>query len=410
MSETSDIGILGSGPAALAIAGACIRRGASVTLVAPSPRQPWEPNYCLWADEVPAALRSVIERTWPEVSVATSLGERHLQRPYAKLDTHAFQHRLWEDIRVGSARIVAERAARLEHHEDGARIHIGGGGTERVRLVIDASGARSPFVHRVHRRAPAYQRAYGVFLHAPGHRFDLERSTLMDFRPVASHAGEPPSFLYLLPLSPDRLFVEETSLAHRPGVSLSLLRERLEGRLHSLGLEQSPRVGEERCSIAMGLGLPARGQPLVPFGAAASMVHPASGYSIAHALRKAELVAEAIVSALAHDDVQRAVAAGNAAVWPRSDRATWEFYACGLESLVSMDVAETSRFFDAFFRMPPQAWSGYLGGTLSPRELGVVMTRLFRSLPASVQWQLVRTSLSAGAAPLARTFLQTGAT
>ncbi|MGB5682977.1 MAG: lycopene cyclase family protein, partial [Polyangiales bacterium] len=189
-----------------------------------------------------------------------------------------------------------------------------------------------------------------------------------------------------------------------------LLRERLEGRLHSLGLGQSARVGEERCSIAMGLGLPARGQPLVPFGAAASMVHPATGYSIAHALRKAELVAEAIVSALADDDVQRAVGAGNAAVWSRSERATWELYAFGLESLVSMNLAETSRFFDAFFRMPTEAWSGYLGGTLGPGELGAVMTRLFRSLPAAVQWQLVRTSVSAGVAPLARTFLQTGTT
>jgi lycopene beta-cyclase len=344
------------------------------------------------------------------VSVATSLGERHLQRAYVKLDTHAFQQRLWEDLRVGSARILPDRAGRLEHHDDCTRIHISGGRTERVRLVIDASGARSPFVQRVHRRAPAYQVAYGVFLHAPGHGFDLDRSTLMDFRPVASDAEEPPSFLYLLPLSPERLFVEETSLAHRPGVSLSLLRERLEGRLHSLGLGQSARVGEERCSIAMGLGLPARGQPLVPFGAAASMVHPATGYSIAHALRKAELVAEAIVGALADDDVQRAVGAGNAAVWSRSERATWELYAFGLESLVSMNLAETSRFFDAFFRMPTEAWSGYLGGTLGPGELGAVMTRLFRSLPAAVQWQLVRTSVSAGVAPLARTFLQTGTT
>jgi len=398
----------------LAIASACIRRGASVTLIAPSPRKAWLPNYCLWAEEVPDALEVLIERTWREVSVATPLGERHLRRPYAKLHTESFQRRLFEDLRAGAARVVPERAAALEHDRDGTLVRMHGGQSQRVRVLIDASGAGSPFVERVHRRPPAHQVAYGVFLHAPGHRFDLDRATLMDFRPAGSPAstaaGEPPSFLYLLPLSADRLFLEETSLAHRPGANMAVLRTRLEARLASLGLDQAPRTGEERCSIPMGLGLPVQGQPLVPFGAAAAMVHPATGYSIAHALRKAEPVAEAIVTALGEGGVELARAAGNAAVWSRAQRATWELYAFGLEALVSMDAAETSRFFDTFFRMPISSWAGYLAGTLNPSELGGVMTRLFRSLPASVRWRLVRAGISAGAAPLARTVLQTGMT
>ena len=410
MSETRDIGVLGSGPAALAIAAGCVRRGASVTLIAPSPRQPWRPNYCLWAEEVPVALESLIERSWREVSVATSLGERRLPRRYAKLDTESFQSWLWQDLRAGATHVVAERAAGLEHQDDGTLVRIEGGASERVRLLIDASGAASPFARRIHRRPPAHQVAYGLFLHAPGHRFDLDCATLMDFRPPSSAEGEPPSFLYLLPLSGDRLFLEETSLASRPGASMAILRTRLEKRLVSLGLDRSPRTGEERCSIPMGLGLPAQGQPLVPFGAAASMVHPATGYSIAHTLRKAEPVAEAIVSALAEGGVENARAAGNAAVWSRSQRATWELYAFGLEALVSMDVDETSRFFDAFFRMPLASWAGYLAGTLSPVELGAAMTGLFRTLPASVRWRLLKAGISAGAAPLARTVLQQGMT
>lgn len=410
MREIRDIGVLGSGPAAMTIAAACTRRGASVTLIAPSPRQPWEPNYCLWADEVPASLESLVERTWPEVSVATSLGQRHLRRRYAKLHTGEFQQSLWRELQSGDARVVPERAARLEHEADGTSIHLHGGASRRVRVLIDASGASSPFVQRVHNREPARQVAYGVLLDAPGHGFDLDRATLMDFRPAASLAEEPPSFLYVLPLSQDRLFLEETSLAHRPGVDMDSLRVRLQMRLGSFGLERCARLGVERCSIDMGRALPVPDQPLIPFGAAASMVHPATGYSIAHVLRKAEPVAQAIVDALATDDVERARDAGNAAVWSRSQRAVWELYAVGLESLVSMDVGETSRFFDAFFRMPLDSWAGFLAGTLSPSELGVVMTRLFRILPASVCWQLFLTSVSAGAAPLARTFLQPGTT
>jgi lycopene cyclase-like protein len=355
-------------------------------------------------------MASLVECSWDEVTVATPLEERHLPRRYAKLHTDSLQRSWWSELAAGSAHVVPERAARLDHDDEGTSIHIEGGATERARVLVDASGAGSPFVERVHRRPPAHQIAYGALLHAPGHGFDRDRATLMDFRPASAHESEPPSFLYVLPLSRERIFLEETSLASRPGASPTLLRSRLEARLRSLGLADAPRLGEERCSIPMGLGLPAQGQPLVPFGAAASMVHPATGYSIAHVLRKAEPVAEAIIGALADDDLELAVAAGNAAVWPRSQRTVWELYAFGLESLVRMDVVETSRFFDAFFRLPVASWSGFLSGTLGPSELGVVMTRLFRSLPASVRWRLLRTSVSAGAAPLARTVLQSGTT
>ena len=73
-----------------------------------------------------------------------------------------------------------------------------------------------------------------------------------------------------------------------------------------------------------------------------------------------------------------------------------------------MNTAETGRFFDAFFRLPTEAWSGYLAGTLSPAALGAVMTRLFRSLPFSLRWRLLRTSVSSGVAPLARSILHPG--
>ncbi len=76
VTDLHDIGVLGSGPAALAVASACARRGASVTVVSPEPHSPWMPNYCLWADEVPLELQDLTEQFWPEVSVATVLGAR----------------------------------------------------------------------------------------------------------------------------------------------------------------------------------------------------------------------------------------------------------------------------------------------------------------------------------------------
>jgi hypothetical protein len=47
---------------------------------------------------------------------------------------------------------------------------------------------------------------------------------------------------------------------------------------------------------------------------------------------------------------------------------------------------------------------------LSPSGLGGAMTQVFRSLPVSVRWHLLRTGLSAGAPPLVRSVLQSGTT
>jgi lycopene beta-cyclase len=392
------------------MAGACGQLGASVLIVAPEPESLWLPNYCLWADEVPLEMEDLAEQVWPKVCVGTPHGARTLDRPYAKLSTHGLQTSLWNQVRSGTAHVVPERATRLDHRVGETLIHVDDGSTHRARVLVDASGATTRFVRRVHRRAPAFQTAYGLMLRAPDHGFDPEQMMLMDFRPASADTTEPPSFLYALPLSDGRLFLEETSLARRPAMRLEVLRARLQVRLKSLGLERAERMGEEHCSIPMGLGLPAPGQPLVPFGAAASMVHPASGYLISQILRKAAPVAESILEGLDSEGADGAVAFGNATLWPRTQRTVWELYGFGLEALVDMNATAIARFFDCFFQLPLEAWSGFLAGSLGPSELGVVMTRLFRSLPASVRWHLVRRSLSGGAAPLARSFLHSGLT
>ncbi len=410
MDNLHDIGVLGSGPAAMCIAAACARRGASVALIAPEPESPWKPNYCLWADELPEGMEDLIEQVWAEACVVTPWRSQVLERPYVKLDTRALQGFLWNTLRSGSVHVTSDRATRLDHRQGETRVHIEDGSTKRVRVVIDASGAGSRFIQRVHRRAPAFQTAFGLLLRAPNHGFDPNRMVLMDFREVSSHASGPPSFLYVLPLGEDRLFIEETSLARRPAMRLDVLSARLDTRLGRLGLEQCERLSEEHCSIPMGLGLPKPRQPLVPFGAAGAMVHPASGYLISRVLRQADPVAESILAGLASGDAALAIASGNATLWPRPQRTAWELYGFGLETLVGMSATEIARFFDAFFQLPRDVWSGFLSGNLSPSALGFSMTQIFRSLPASVRWHLFRTGLSAGAAPLLRSALQPGTT
>lgn len=408
MTGLFDIAVLGTGPAGLSIAEASAARGAAVALIAPEPHAEWKPNYCLWADELPSAWAGLVERRWPRALVETEFCSHALERSYVKLDTARLQSTISGELRRFGARFVTGEAIDLEHDAEQTRVRLRDGQTLRARVVIDASGARSRFVRRGHARIQAQQVAYGALIRAPGHSFDPDEAVLMNFRPASPRLGDPPSFLYALPFDRDRVFLEETSLAHRPGVEIAKLRARLETRLAALGLEDCEVLAEEHCVIPMGLALPLPRQRVLPFGAAASMVHPASGYLIAQIARAAGPVALALMNGLESADPQTAIHAAMSTLWPRDRRKSWELYSFGLESLLGMNTLETARFFDSFFRLPTQAWSGYLAGTLSPSELGAVMTRLFRSLPLSLRWRLLRTSVSSGVAPLARSILHAG--
>ena len=407
MTSGFDIAVLGSGPAGLSLAASLVVRGARVVVVAPEPEARWRPNYCLWRDELPNHWLPWIERAWPSASVATALGKRSLSRTYTKLDGAALQSGLFDRLRRHGAEVRSGAATVLHHDHDCTRIEIAAQASIHARVVVDASGARSPFVKRVRQRQPALQVAWGRLVDAPGHSFDPEEAVLMDFRPAAG-AGEPPTFLYALPLDDRRVFVEETSLAGRPGVAMALVRARLHDRMRDLGLAEQPVLAEEHCVIPMGLALPTGHQRVVPFGAAASMVHPASGYLVSHIVRKTEPVAEALVRHLEAPDRQDAINAAMGALWPREQRMAWELYAFGLESLIRMSTTEVTRFFDAFFRLPTAGWGGFLAGTLRPAELGSVMTRIFRSLPLGLRWRLLQSGLSGGVTPLARSMLPAG--
>ena len=60
-------------------------------------------------------------------------------------------------------------------------------------------------------------------------------------------------------------------------------------------------IHEEHCLFPMNLPLPDRSQPLLAFGGAASMVHPASGYMVGALLRRAPTLAKQLAEAIAID-------------------------------------------------------------------------------------------------------------
>ena len=78
-------------------------------------------------------------------------------------------------------------------------------------------------------------------------------------------------------------------------------------------LEQVKKIHEEEWSfIPVGGPLPVAQQPITAFGAAANLVHPATGYSIARSLREAPAFAQEVANLLRK---QQAVGDTAESVW-----------------------------------------------------------------------------------------------
>jgi capsanthin/capsorubin synthase len=389
-----DVAIMGSGPAGLALARACIRRGLSVVVVAPEPEVPWTASYAAWDDEVSdPVFRATFEATWAAPSVYVSEREQVLDRRYARFSTPALQAALL----AGVGGVEAGLVLAVEHDDQGATLRLVDR-TIEARVAVDATGAASRFLERRADTVPAWQVAHGRLVEVDEHPWFEGEMVLMDWRPLpASRPHEAPSFLYAMPLGRNVVFLEETSLAARPAASLGALASRLDRRILQLGLRVRDTLAEERCRIPMGLALPRLDQRTLGFGVAAGLVHPATGYQVARSLAEAPALAEAIALGLEEGGPALASQRGWATLWPRERRIEWELYAFGLDFLTTLDAEQLRAFFGAFFSLETRAWSGFLSGTLGAAGLARAMGQVFAHLDAPLRWELMRAGVHARA-------------
>jgi len=265
----------------------------------------------------------------------------------------------------------------------GGRVVLLADGTRLTApALVDAGGHRAPLSHRAGRnphdhaarraardepgdaarrhdpgrqpRVAAEQTAYGVVVDAataapvvgPG------EALFMDWRP--DH-GEPgwPTFLYAIPLGGDAVLLEETSLARRPGLPLPVLRRRLHARLAHHGITATPDARVER--VRFPVDGPRHVTPgVLGYGAAAPLVHPASGFSVADALRLAPLAADALATG--------GVPAARRLLWSARAVAVHRLRRIGLEALLRMPPEAVPDFFETFFALPARHRHAYLSG------------------------------------------------
>lgn len=345
----ADVIVVGGGPAGWSLASACARIGLRVTLVAAT--RGWPATYGMWLDEtalLPAGSR------W--VSARARGSGRWLPREYAVLDNDsvlaAFDH---PGIEVVKARAEAMSAT---------DVRLTSGDVLSAGMVFDATGVLGA-ANRVE------QTAYGVVVPASS----VSEAVFMDWRQPPGF-GEPATFLYAVPLPDGRVLLEETCLARRPGLGFRELKERLHARM-------GPLDGPvERVRFPVDVPPPAiRARGAIPFGAAAGLVHPATGFSLADTFRLAPVVAS---------HVRVGPRAVRRVLWPPQSKLVYRLRRRGLATLLSLTAAEHEEFFDLFFALPERHQRAYLSGRADLVGTAAAMTAMFRAAPAHLRRKMIK--------------------
>ena len=382
-----DVLVAGGGPAGWAVAAACARLGLATELVDPSPDRPWRATYGSWREELPTDVDPAVSATGH--GMAIGITEHRLGWEYVVLDNATLRDRL----STAPVTVVKGRVRDARVNAPGVTVDVNGC-TRQTAVLFDATGAARSVLGAASRRLAlaAEQTAVGVVVDTEAARALVTpgRALFMDWRP---HHGETgwPTFLYGIPVTKDHVLLEETSLARRPGLGLPVLRRRLHARLAHHGIAVPPN-SEERVRIPVDRPLPARGEwrgPVVPFGAASPLVHPATGYSVATSLQLAPRVAAAVGDALQRGGSAAAGVAAWRTVWSPAALAVHALRRRSLESLLRLPPRLVPNFFDVFFALPQHHRWSYLTGREDVPGSAAAMGALFAAAPWWLRRRLV---------------------
>ncbi|KAL4457454.1 hypothetical protein ABPG75_012319 [Micractinium tetrahymenae] len=400
LSATADVAVVGAGPAGLALAAELAQQGLSVALV--SPEAKFVNNYGVWLDEFrELGLEHTLDAVWDDAVCFFKEAQMvRVGRPYGRVCRRRLREHLLSRCAAAGVRYVEAEvdAASSGADQQAAELALADGRTLCCRLPVLASGVAAGRLLKYEAGVPAVaaQTAYGIEAEVEGYggAYPVDKMLFMDFRRhhsglydgtatlqkpgMSQHGqdglwgteGETPSFLYAMPLGGNRVFLEETCLVARPALPFATLKRRLERRCRALGIKVGQIHEEEWSYIPVGGPLPLPDQPVAAFGAAANLVHPATGYSITRSLREAPAMARAAKLALQEQPSSAAAVRFLwEALWTQERRRQASFQVFGMELLCQLDARATADFFTTFFKLPASYWRGFLASKLSSVDL-----------------------------------------
>lgn len=378
-----DLAVVGGGPAGLAVAQQVSEAGLSVCAIDPSPKLIWPNNYGVWVDEFEAMdLLDCLDTTWSGAVVfIDDQSKKSLDRPYGRVNRKQLKSKMLQKCISNGVKFHQAKVIKVIHEESKSLLICNDGVTVQAAVVLDATGFSRCLVQYDKPYNPGYQVAYGILAEVEEHPFDVDKMVFMDWRDshlnndmkLKERNSKIPTFLYAMPFSNNRIFLEETSLVARPGVPMEEIQERMVARLRHLGIKVKSIEEDEHCVIPMGGPLPVLPQRVVGIGGTAGMVHPSTGYMVARTLAAAPVVANSIVKYLGSSD--RGLSGNELSsevwkdLWPIERRRQREFFCFGMDILLKLDLPGTRRFFDAFFDLEPRYWHGFLSSRLFLPEL-----------------------------------------
>ena len=231
-----------------------------------------------------AWLQPLVARSWDAQTVAFPAHSRRLALPYHSI-TSARLHQVLSATLAGRARLGAQIT---ELGASGLRLATG----EAIdgALVIDGRGASA-----MHGFDLRWQKFLGVELELGGPH-GLDAPLLMDAT-VAQLDGY--RFVYVLPLSPRRLLVEDTYYSDSPELQATVLRQRVRDYAARRGWTVQAVEREETGVLPIVLDGDAQrfwdqaDDGVARSGMRAMLFHHTTGYSLPDAVRLADAIAAA---------------------------------------------------------------------------------------------------------------------
>ncbi|CAN1340237.1 Lycopene epsilon cyclase, chloroplastic [Linum perenne] len=411
--EVLDLVVIGCGPAGLALAAESAKLGLNVGLIGPD--LPFTNNYGVWEDEFnDLGLAGCIEHVWKDTIVYLDEDDPVMVgRAYGRVNRDLLHEELLRRCVESGVSYLNSKVESIDEATNGhRRVVCEDNVLVQCRLASVASGAASGKLLQYEVGGPrvCVQTAYGVEVEVENNPYDPSLMVFMDYRNYtkqnsSSLEAQYPTFLYAMSMSPTRVFFEETCLASKDAMPFDLLKRKLMSRLETMGIRILRTYEEEWSYIPVGGSLPNTEQKNLAFGAAASMVHPATGYSVVRSLSEAPSYALVIANILRNGQYEGNRNANISTqgmgheycfedVRPLERKRQRAFFLFGLALIVQLDIEGIRTFFRTFFRVPRWMWQGFLGSNLSSVDLILFSFYMFVIAPNEMRMNLVRHLLS----------------